>query len=287
MRLFKPSAKTVVKMASKSDVRGLMRLLKDRDASSLKGDIIDALGALKAKEAVEQLIDIIRNSRDQDTQTSVTAALLKIGDVKAVEAVEDALGNNATLPFLRMVRETGESMMIDVLLLTLEKRREDTHYIGRVCDIITPMREKRFVPALLRIVAAANEFNLDFAIKALKAIEDALSEADASLKADIRSAIEKDRQRKEKAAQEKQSIVRKVTAMTEDEMLQYLMALGVSYAANDAGYREKEVVAKMIGQRLHEEGGIRRMREIFAKLGAYPGSRTLEILWGGVGDWQG
>ena len=45
--------------------------------------------------------------------------------------------------------------------------------------------------------------------------------------------------------------------------------------------------ASVIGERLHERGGLEAMRKVFSQLEGMRGARTLEMHWNGIGDWRG
>jgi hypothetical protein len=71
-------------------------------------------------------------------------------------------------------------------------------------------------------------------------------------------------------------------------MLRVLSDLCDAYAANDrAAIVRLEPQATAIGEALDERGGYHEMLRVFEKLGDRRGSRTLEMHWGGIGDWQG
>lgn len=70
--------------------------------------------------------------------------------------------------------------------------------------------------------------------------------------------------------------------------LSVLVDLCRAYAANDTEAIERlEPRATRIGQRLDREGGIAEMRRVFAQIPDMRGKRTLEMHWGGIGDWRG
>jgi hypothetical protein len=76
---------------------------------------------------------------------------------------------------------------------------------------------------------------------------------------------------------------------SEDRDLQMIVVLEDlcdAYAAN-WGFERLEPAAKEVGKELNEQGGLAEMRRVFSKLGGRRGSRTLEMHWGGIGDWQG
>lgn len=76
--------------------------------------------------------------------------------------------------------------------------------------------------------------------------------------------------------------------MTESEMIAILRDLCAAYVADDtAKIGALEPKATAIGEELHRHGGLAEMRRVFGKLGNIRGARTLEMHWGGIGDWRG
>lgn len=67
-----------------------------------------------------------------------------------------------------------------------------------------------------------------------------------------------------------------------------LVALCRAYAANDeAAIGRLEPEATRIGKELDRRGGIAEMRKVFAQIPDMRGKRTLEMHWGGIGEWRG
>lgn len=74
----------------------------------------------------------------------------------------------------------------------------------------------------------------------------------------------------------------------EEGMLAKLRSLCVAYTKGDKkGISILETEAIAIGKELNNKGGIEEMRRIYYKIGGIPGQRTLEMLWDGIGQWQG
>ena len=90
---------------------------------------------------------------------------------------------------------------------------------------------------------------------------------------------------KEEQHQEAQNVEENI--MSDQEMLSTLKRLCNAYAQDDPIYKELEPLATKIGQQLNDRGGINEMRRIFYQLGGMRGVRTLEMHWGGIGDWRG
>lgn len=79
-----------------------------------------------------------------------------------------------------------------------------------------------------------------------------------------------------------------VERMTYQEMLTILQKLCEAYTTNDRTEIENlEPLATDIGKELNRRGGLEEMVRVFKELNSIRGSRTLEMLWGGIGNWQG
>lgn len=77
-----------------------------------------------------------------------------------------------------------------------------------------------------------------------------------------------------------------LTKLTEAEALGLLEKLCNAYMVNDTEeIKRLEPIARQIGEALHEMGGRNEMRRVFDLLGPIPGQRTLEMHWGGIGNW--
>jgi hypothetical protein len=67
-----------------------------------------------------------------------------------------------------------------------------------------------------------------------------------------------------------------------------LSRLCLAYASSDRAEVERlEPIATKMGEELDARGGIAEMRRIFVEVPDQKGKRTLEMHWGGVGDWLG
>ena len=74
----------------------------------------------------------------------------------------------------------------------------------------------------------------------------------------------------------------------EEEIISKLRSLCIAYTKGDkTKISVLESEAKIIGKELNSKGGIEEMRRIYNKIGGIPGQRTLEMLWDGIGKWQG
>lgn len=76
--------------------------------------------------------------------------------------------------------------------------------------------------------------------------------------------------------------------MNDRKMVKVLRRLCEAYTRNDRDMvKELEPLATQIGEELNGRGGLQEMLRVFKKLGGRRGSRTLEMHWGGIGDWLG
>lgn len=76
--------------------------------------------------------------------------------------------------------------------------------------------------------------------------------------------------------------------MNDQEMVKKLESLCSAYATNNnTMVSSLEPIATSIGQELDRKGGIQEMRRIFNMVSQQQGKRTLEMHWGGIGDWEG
>lgn len=70
--------------------------------------------------------------------------------------------------------------------------------------------------------------------------------------------------------------------------VQILTELCEAYATNDQNsIKRLEKAATRIGRKLDKRGGIEEMRRIFHLVPDLQGKRTLDMYWGGIGDWLG
>jgi hypothetical protein len=76
--------------------------------------------------------------------------------------------------------------------------------------------------------------------------------------------------------------------MSDSEMLDVLRRLCNAYAADDMrAINQLEPQATQIGEELNQHGGLQEMQRVFGLVGNVRGARTLEMHWGGIGDWRG
>jgi hypothetical protein len=77
--------------------------------------------------------------------------------------------------------------------------------------------------------------------------------------------------------------------MSDQDMVKKLTELANYYARGGLSRDNPQLVneAMEIGRTLHDRGGITEMRRIFNMIPPMQGKRTVEMQWGGIGDWQG
>lgn len=76
--------------------------------------------------------------------------------------------------------------------------------------------------------------------------------------------------------------------MTDEQMIGVLTQVCQAYAENDrSAISRLEPEATRIGRDLDGRGGIAEMRRIYKRIPDMRGKRTLEMHWGGIGDWLG
>ena len=77
--------------------------------------------------------------------------------------------------------------------------------------------------------------------------------------------------------------------MSDQEMVQKLIELANYYAGGGLSASNPVLVQKVeeIGRALDQRGGIDEMRRVFNMVPPMQGKRTVEMVWGGIGRWQG
>jgi hypothetical protein len=131
----------------------------------------------------------------------------------------------------------------------------------------------------IREAAAAAIIRLDASREA------ALVEA-RQRESDARVAAEEDKRRRVQAQVD--AARAKVRSMSDAEMIPVLNSLCDAYASDSKVEIERlEYEATAVGEVLDARGGIAEMRRVFAMIPSRPGKRTLEMHWGGIGDWRG
>ncbi|WP_150081048.1 hypothetical protein [Chlorobium phaeobacteroides] len=79
-----------------------------------------------------------------------------------------------------------------------------------------------------------------------------------------------------------------VKDLSDDQMMDILKRLCRAYSVNDESeIKNIEPIAIAIGRKLNQRGGLKAMRELYDKIGNIKGTRSLDMHWNGIGDWQG
>jgi HEAT repeat protein len=218
--------------------------------------------------AVEPLISALKDSKSWQVRRDAVEALGEIGDPRAVEPLIAAL-TDLDSGVLGIAAEAlgriGDARAVGPLSAMLkdadlwEDRRAAARALGTIGDVraVGPLSTalKDRVPAIREAAAEALRMLGTPGVEALAASRE-------------RSAAS--------------------PGLSESEMLRVLSDLCDAYAANDrAAIVRLEPQATAIGEALDERGGYHEMLRVFEKLGDRRGSRTLEMHWGGIGDWQG
>ena len=76
--------------------------------------------------------------------------------------------------------------------------------------------------------------------------------------------------------------------MADQEMVAKLVELARYFASGGLSRNNPTLVGEVeeIGRTLDRRGGISEMRRIFNMVPPMPGKRTVEMTWGGIGDWR-
>ncbi len=275
-------------------VEPLIVVLKDSDRNVRKA-AADALGAIGDSRAVPPLCAALQ---DKDSYVYVAARkwLPNFG-VLAVEPLlndlkdrDEEVSERAAM----VLGEIGDSRAVQPLIYEFENRfdeGQDQDWGGNQVMYRQNCAEalgKIGKPAVMPLIAALNNRNATVRwlaaetlgkikdSRAMEPLKHALNDKDGYVRGKVAKAL----------TQLSSAEIQR--DWTEPEMLQVLCDLCDAYAANDQVAITRLVLeATAIGEALNERGGLNEMRRIFAKLGGRPGSRTLEMHWGGIGDWRG
>ncbi len=274
-------------------VEPLIAALKDSDRN-VRAAAADALGTIGDPRAVQPLCAAIR---DPDGYVYIAAGkwLPNFG-VLAVEPLLTVLKDpdeNVSKRAPEILGSIGDPRAVQPLIYEFENRfdrgqdqdwgGDQVLYRQACADALGKIGEPAVMPlidalknrnATVRWMAADTLGKIGDA-RAVEPIKNALNDKDSYASGRIAKALALF------SSEENQR------DWTEPEMLQVLSGLCDAYAANDQAAISRLVLeATAIGETLNRRGGLNEMRRIFAKLGDRPGSRTLEMHWGGIGDWR-
>lgn len=88
------------------------------------------------------------------------------------------------------------------------------------------------------------------------------------------------------ASTDKRKAELELTGKSKDALVAMLREICGRYAANETG-QELGLPAVAIGEELYRRGGISAMQEAHSALHGMHGSRTLDMVWNGIGEWRG
>ena len=228
-----------------------------------------ALGKIGDARAIDPLIKALDDS-DNGVRSSAACALNKIGP-SVLESLIKALDNSDCWVRSRTVRalgKIGDARAVELLIKALH----DPEYIvrGDAAEALGKIGDERAVEPLIK---ALHDSNADVRARVAEALHNFSNQTAVS-------ALKEYEEQKKKKSHARESHDRNI--------LDTLGRLCDAYANNDEYMISKlEPVAREIGKELDREGGIGEMRRIFSMLGDRRGSRTLEMHWGGIGDWWG
>ena len=99
---------------------------------------------------------------------------------------------------------------------------------------------------------------------------------------------EEDRRKRREQLQEQQilRLRKRFEGAPHAKLIKELEGLCRRWSANEHDDK-MEALAQAIGHEFDRRGGMTAMRSAWKELSGTPGSRTLEMWWGGIGDWRG
>ncbi len=254
-------------------------LLEARQEDINRSTIAEALGEFGDPRAIDALVAVLF-AKEHSVADAAAAALAKIGDAKAAAPLVRAVSADPRPSFITALAVFKAKEAVKPIAAALTSNNEYVRLAAAAAlgEIGDPMAVDGVIGTLEdkdeRVRAAAEE-----ALKKLHQTGD----RDAQKKID--EALDLKNQERKKQAQQEEEAWAAVQAMSESEMLEYLINLCQTYAV-DGDYQPLEFTAREIGRKLDLEGGIQKMRAVFDRLNGMGGSRTLEMLWGGIGDWM-
>ncbi|MEX2243387.1 MAG: HEAT repeat domain-containing protein [Fimbriimonadaceae bacterium] len=85
-------ALTLAKLGDRSQIHKMTLMAQDHDKPGVRQIVIRALGELKAKEAVEAIIEVLRRGDESHVMSTAVEALGEIGDPRAIPVLVENLG---------------------------------------------------------------------------------------------------------------------------------------------------------------------------------------------------
>jgi hypothetical protein len=154
----------------------------------------------------------------------------------------------------------------------------DRNFSSGLVDLLVETGDERAIPTLKEVIARYG--SLIRPVERLSKGQEFLAKFDEGVREEI-ELRQSQRERLERART-------KVDGYDEAQMVGALRSLCDAYTTNATEIiNELEPVATAIGERLDAAGGINEMRRMFARIQDVQGARTLEMHWGGIGDWRG
>ena len=116
--IFKPN---ISRLKERRDVTGLLDALTSKDTHTRR-EAIQALGEIGAKAAVPFLVEILADVHNREDKEEAGAALRKIGDREAIEALVKA----------NMLSRERERTLIDAAVASPNRRYREGFYVNRI-----------------------------------------------------------------------------------------------------------------------------------------------------------
>lgn len=283
------AANVLGEIGDKRAVEPLLDALKSNTNDEyVKKAAAEALGKIKTEQAVQPLIAALFNAQ-QSVSSSAAEALGSIGDSRAVEPLLELLEHRNNSDVILALGKLKDSRSTSPLLRLLNNRDQ---YIRRNAVVaLGNISDRMAIDGLIGLLESEEEeFVIETTITSLEKIRDHTENLDVETESRISEALiskaQKKAQQEDLKHQKELLLEQTVKAMSEKKMLEFLKALCRAYSSN-SNYEEMEPKGRVIGERLQELGGLNKMRAMFSHLQGVPGSRTLEMLWNGIGKWQG
>ncbi len=281
----------IEKLTAKRDIEKLINAL-DHKNWKIRKKAAEALGKIKDTSAINPLITALRD-RNEEVQKKAMKALGQIR-TPAVESLITRLKDDENfLVREKVAKALGEiksKQAVEPLINAL--KHEFEYFVRReVAIALGKLKDKRAVESLITVLKNYDEKNAvrESAAEALgkirdrraiKPLEEALESGVYEVRAQARKALKKisGKEYKEKP----------IIIISDSEMVSKLRGLCNAYMQDDRfAINKLEPIATKIGRELDRRGGFSEMRRIFKKLEGFPGSRTLEMHWNGIGQWMG
>ena len=242
--------------------------------------------------AVEPLIATLKDDSDSFVKSKVAEALAEIGDARAIELLVITLQEywdwSVRCKAAEALGKIGDEGTVDPLIIELKDK--DANVRKAAVKALGKIGNERAVKPL---IAALKDWDLDVRVEATEALgkigtpeaKHALLELENQKVA--QEELEKQQLLKEKQANDIQLLF--VPEMSDQEMVKKFIELARYYANGGLSADNPSLVNLVveIGEELNRRGGISEMQRIFNEIPPMQGKRTVEMQWGGIGDWQG